>query len=327
MANEFMLRRHSDHAVPERIVRELVRRAAGGQAHIEAIERVVRGYDSEVYAVTCDGGRQLFAKFRRHGGASYAQQAWAIERARAAGAPAPEVLLLDTVENGDERLEALVERAVPGRPLIDVLPRLDAATRRRVFAQAGVALRQIHSVRVGGFYRRHADGSWDFPNWDAIMESHLRERTAEAPLIEQCGFSERDVAQMLAMLADGIRSYRCDDPVLSHGDFLPGHLFVDDDLRLTGVIDFGEFSGGAPIGDLLVLRMDYPEIDLAWLGEGYGDDAVIAEAAGPRGLLHVVGIQMGYLAHFVRQNNSDEIGPTAAGLRATLREWRSATSE
>ena len=60
----------------------------------------------------------------------------------------------------------------------------------------------------------------------------------------QAGFSADEVDWLLQMLEAGQALFAGEQPVLCHGDFLPGHLFVDDDLHLCGVIDFGEFHGG-----------------------------------------------------------------------------------
>lgn len=51
-------------------------------------------------------------------------------------------------------------------------------------------------------------------------------------------------------MIDMIKRYRdefpCRQPVLNHGDYLPGHIFVDEALRITGVIDFGMYEGSPP---------------------------------------------------------------------------------
>ena len=49
--------------------------------------------------------------------------------------------------------------------------------------------------------------------------------------------------------------FGCDQPVLCHGDYLPEHVFVDADLNVTGVIDFGLYQGEHPIFDLAVMAM------------------------------------------------------------------------
>ncbi|HJZ49461.1 MAG TPA: hypothetical protein VKE41_19925 [Roseiflexaceae bacterium] len=38
-------------------------------------------------------------------------------------------------------------------------------------------------------------------------------------------------------------------------------------------------------------------------------------------LVAKVGLQMGYLAHYIRLGNSEEAEPIAAGLHESLREW------
>ena len=49
-----------------------------------------------------------------------------------------------------------------------------------------------------------------------------------------------------------------DPPVLCHGDISAEHLFVDADLAVTGLIDWGMWSGGTTADELaaLSLRLD-----------------------------------------------------------------------
>jgi aminoglycoside phosphotransferase (APT) family kinase protein len=191
-----------------------------------------------------------------------------------------------------------------------------------VLVQAGAALAAIHSVPVGGFYKRHDDGSWDFPDWDGLMRAAVRDRTAEMPLLLSAGFTEPDLAALRATLETHRDDYPCSQPVLCHGDFSPEHWIVDAGPNLSGVIDFGEFQGGPPITDIAYLSMERPDIDLSGLRRGYGDSDWWDDGLPRRLLLHRAGLQMGYLAHYLRQGNREEAEPMARGLRATLGAWR-----
>jgi hypothetical protein len=144
------------------------------------------------------------------------------------------------------------------------------------------------------------------------------DRAAERPLLLLAGFSDQDVDLMLSIQKQELPVRQ---PVLCHGDFLPGHLFFDDQLHLTGVIDFGEFQGGTPLVDFANLSMDCPDVDLAWLQCGYPNQALFDEMFARQLFLIKVGMQMGYLAHYIQQGNAEEAAPIAAGLRASLREW------
>jgi aminoglycoside phosphotransferase (APT) family kinase protein len=98
---------------------------------------------------------------------------------------------------------------------------------------------------------------------------------------------------------------------------------VDEEGTLCGVIDFGEFQGGPPLHDIAFLGMTCPDADLQWLRRGYGDAEEIWDAAfTERLLLHKVGLQMGILAHYLRQNHAEEAQWAACGLRETLNAGR-----
>jgi hypothetical protein len=77
-------------------------------------EQIARGIDNEVHSVTTTNGTNLFVHIRRHGELPFADIAWALERALAAGAPVPEVFLCDLHWlDGTER-EVMIQRGIPG---------------------------------------------------------------------------------------------------------------------------------------------------------------------------------------------------------------------
>ncbi|HEU5097560.1 MAG TPA: aminoglycoside phosphotransferase family protein [Roseiflexaceae bacterium] len=318
MTTEIIRQRHAAYHTTEHVIFELVARATGQQ--VLEREKIVRGYDSEVYLVRTSQGGEFVVRIHHHGGAPFEQEAWAIAQCRAQGVPAPEVLLLDTI--GDELpREVMVQRRVPGRALSEIEHELTPEQRAIAWARAGAALGAIHSIKVGGFYKRHADGGWDFPDWATIAAQSLADRASEMPVLMEAGFSSAETELMLEIHKIGLEQFPIQQPLLCHGDFLPGHLFFDDQLRLRGVIDFGEFQGGGPVLEFANLSMSRPDIDLAWLQHGYGNQALF-DATFPMQLLATkIGLQIGYLAHFIRQGNPEEAAPIAAGLRGSLREW------
>jgi aminoglycoside phosphotransferase (APT) family kinase protein len=317
MITDIIRQRHAAYKTSEHVIADVVKRATGQET--TAQEKLVRGYDNEVYIVQTRSGGDFVVRIRHHGGAGFAEEAWAIEQCRGVGVPAPEVYLIEAVTIDDQPREVMVQRRVPGRALSEIAPNLQRGELEHIWQQAGAALGAIHSIAVGGFYKLRPNGRWDFPDWDSMAQTG--DRAAERPLLLQAGFADQDVDLMLSILKVEEQDFTIRQPVLCHGDFLPGHLFVDDQLRLTGVIDFGEFQGGTPLVDFANLSMDCPEVDLGWLQRGYPSQALFDESFARRLLLVKVGMQMGYLAHYIQQGNSEEAAPIATGLRASLREW------
>jgi Ser/Thr protein kinase RdoA (MazF antagonist) len=305
-------------------IEALVRRATG--ADVADSTRIVRGYESEVYRATTTSGAAVVVRVRRYGSVSYASEAWAIEQCRAAGAPVPEILLLDTIATDDHSHEVMVQRAVPGRPLADIQHRLNRAELARVWAQVGEVLARIHSVQAGGFYKMRQLGVWDFPADGSVQESAREERLRDLAELQAHGVDAGDLDTLKEILDAAEGAFTCRVPSLLHGDFLPDHLFVDDDLRLQGVIDFGDFQGGPRIVDLANLHMSEPDVDLGWLRVGYGEQEPFDEHFARRLVFASAAQQIGYLAHYVREGNHEEAVPLLRAIRETVDTWRRSAS-
>jgi len=315
-ANDFMRRRHAAFSTPDAVLFDLVARATRCQP-IRS-ERIVQGYDNEVYAVETDDGASFIVRLHRFGEVSLTQEAWALEQCRRQAVPVPEVLGLETLTMADGHREVMVQRRLPGRPLSAILPSLGPGERARVLFRAGEALRGIHTINVGGYYRRRDDGSWDFPSRVAVAKSAMRHRAAEAPQL-LTHLSAVDVARMLEILSQQEHEARGEQPVLCHGDFVTQHIFVTEGLALCGIIDFGEFQGGAPIHDLAYLALEQPDLPMAPLLAGYDDARVVGPVFADQLRRYQIGLGMGYLAHYVGIGNDIEARRVAARLKAVLR--------
>ena len=106
-------------------------------------------------------------------------------------------------------------------------------------------------------------------------------------------------------------------PVLCHGDLGMDHIFVDDALKVTGLIDFGNWQGGPRELDFAVLTMYHPDVRLEWL-----EPSVLDVDFYRRILLERVGVVMGFLAHDLRQGNADYAALAVQGMREALGAWR-----
>ena len=269
-------------------------------------------------------------RIQQHGTTEFEQEAWAIEACRAAGVPVPEICLIDQIEgltdgstDEDRPLTqgVMVQKRVPGRPLLEIQDRLSEQELADIYHQVGIALGKMHSIQVGGFYKMNVDGEWDFPDWESLSRAARRDRAAERPKLIQAGFNNQEIDTLLTLSETYQHEFACEHAVLCHGDVEPDHLFVDDDLMLTGIIDFGEFHGGTPIHDFAILNMAAPQIDLMWLRSGYGNDALFEDRFAERLLLHKTGWLIGYLAYLVDSDNHEEREAVALGLRNALNEW------
>ena len=285
-------------------------------------DKIVRGYDNEVYRVSTEDGIGLIVRIRRRSEVSMADEAWAIAQVRAAGAPVPDVLLCDRRWLDGAERDVMVQRAMAGRPLADLAATLTPEQVRACLVQAGAALVPIHSVAVAGFYQRH-HGVWDFASWAEVAASNLRDRTAERAAVLSVGVTAAEFATLITKLDELQRRLPWTQPVLLHGDFTPEHLLFDDALTLTGIIDFGDFQGGSPMIDLHELLshtvgwgLDEQE-RVEWVRAGYGP-APIWEHLVERQLMHAIGQTIGSLTYHVAIKDTVSAAQGAARLRQLL---------
>ncbi|GIX08253.1 MAG: hypothetical protein KatS3mg115_2656 [Candidatus Poribacteria bacterium] len=311
---------HVGFSAPEHVVFETVRRATGELPVSKT--RVIAGYDSEVYFVQTKAKGRYVLKIRRRGEVTYQEEAWAIERCRTAGVPVPEVLLVDQVPLEEGLHEVMVQRRLDGRPFAQLEGRLSYSQVERFYVAAGEVLGRIHSVSVGGFYRRSPVGEWDFPSWEALAQSMVESRSQEREELLQVGITEEEFALLIGALETYRDRFDCPTPVLCHGDFLPEHLFVDEELRIVGVVDFGMYEGNHPVHDFAYIEFCSAASPLELLKRGYGNRALFDERFEQRLLLHQIAIEMGHLAHHARVGMEPEARFALGRLRKSLERLR-----
>ncbi|MDX1935003.1 MAG: aminoglycoside phosphotransferase family protein [Capsulimonadales bacterium] len=313
-------RLHAGFRTPRPTLFDIVREAVGQEPDPESVVKIVRGYDSEVYRVRTVAATAVVIRIRRDGDIPYEQEAWALEQAGRAGVPVPEVLLLTERRINRVRRPVMVQRCLPGRNLVDLLPVFTGAQKERVLRQAGEALRRLHTVAVDGFYRRRSDGTWDFPDWASRMASALREREEETPLLLAAGLTDDEIRRGLNAIERYTVDFPCPQPVLLHADVSAEHFFADETGNLTGMLDFGDFYGGPPEADIAYFTVNDPELPLEWLLDGYGDRSEWGdrEAFLQRLLRYQVVLLPGDVAFAAEMENAEETERLLGAYRAVL---------
>ena len=319
MAREYLHRLHAAYAIPEHVLVDVVKGVTGHE--VTSRQRIVQGYANEVYRVGTRQGNQFIVRIRRHEAVGFVEEAWAMARCRAAGAPVPDVYGVTRVDVDGQAREIMVLELVTGRALSDVVMGLTPWEREQVLTRVGAVMSTIHGVKIDGFGRLRPDGRWESPDWDSYVQAIPRERSKDAPFLIQAGLHETEVDSLLYLLAR-LPTVARSQPVLCHADLAMSHLFVDDQLNLTGVIDFGQWRGGTPALDFAVLRMYHPEIDLAWLKRGYQDQAIFNQTFPLQLLIHQANMTIGYLGFDIPRGNTDYLSDALFGLRVILRDWQ-----
>jgi len=317
MNDDFIKKRHKKFKTPKRIIFNIVERVT--KENPAQKQRIIGGYDNEVYSIKTEQGNEFIIRINRFGGVGFYNEAWAMKECRKSGVPVPKIFFLGNVEIDGKSYEVMLIERLKGRPLSKVYKKLSPEELNKLLEQAGEMLGKIHSVKVGGFYRRHKDGTWDFPTWDKFMDSTIRERNAEEQYILNAGFTEGQFASMIEMLEFYKTNYPCHQPVLNHGDFLPEHIFVDDGKKISGVIDFGMIEGNTPIHDFAYLNFEGPELNLEALKKGYPDKSLFDQEFDLKINLHKLALQMGHLTHNVKIGDQKQAKSIACRLNNTLR--------
>jgi aminoglycoside phosphotransferase (APT) family kinase protein len=304
---------HAKFEVPRPIVVDLVERATGGA--VGKVERLTHGDENEVYRVMV-GESVVFARIRFPDtpAGMVRNEACAMQQARAAGVPAPEVLAVETLHDGQNERQAMVVTEVPGQQLDRLLPTLSTRERAQAMTDAGRILRSLHSVRTPGAGVPDQEGNW-LPA-DEFRDRYIATRVAECERLPQAGFTVAEIDQAIALLRD---IPECSDPVLCHGDISPVHLFVDSELRVCGLIDWGLWRGGTAIEELASVAFANSQADAAAIFAGHGvtDDDPDFRRPLTLSIVPQAIAQIGWLVH---SRQTAMLGPHVAALRRALNE-------
>lgn len=316
MTTDFLTAFHGSSPVPKVPLVALVESVMS--AEVQGLERITKGYANEVYRVALSQGPPVYVRIRRHGRVAFADEAWALEACRRAGVLVPTVHTVTTLE-APEPLEVMILAAVPGRPLGEVWDGLPEVSRRQVMTRVGAALRVMHGIALDGWGRRGAGAAWEYGDWKTRAVSDVRDRETDMPTLREVGFTRAETDSFMAIVRQ-MTDLSAAPPILCHGDLGLDHLFVDDALNLTGIIDFGMWQGGPRELDFAMLRMYHPDVPLGWLESGYSEVPLDREFD-RRVLIEQINVGTGFLAFDVRRGNVDYLPLAFDGLRGTLRAW------
>lgn len=87
---------------------------------------------------------------------------------------------------------------------------------------------------------------------------------------------------------------------------------------IQSAIDFGQFQGGLPVVDFARLSLDCSPEELAWVQEGYTNQAFLADNFDQRLRRERLNFLSGYLAHCVRIADHEEVAIVVATIRESF---------
>lgn len=88
----YLKQKHAKFNTPDAIIDAVVNAAVGSKPKIR--EKLIPGEVNEVYDVTTEDGRHVIVRISRSSNPRFVAEKWALDKARKAGVPAPEVLLI-----------------------------------------------------------------------------------------------------------------------------------------------------------------------------------------------------------------------------------------
>lgn len=320
MSGSFLSQLHAHTSIPETTLRTLGRDLGG--LSIDSLTRVAEGYANEVYVATTEHQRDIVIRIQLRGRMSFEQETWAMEQCRLATLPVPQVLGVTTWEDARGNHDLMTIEKAPGRPLADVMDTLNTEQLRTVFGHIGAALQIMHGITVEHF---GPIGAGATSSWADYVRETMDARRADTIAAIAAGLTQPETDSVLAIIGH-LKEISCEMPSLCHGDISADHLFIDEALNLSGIIDFGMCQGGPGALDLAVLTMFHPNVQLDWLWRGYAHGQDIP-AMYPRDILACqANVAMTYLAHDFRLGNTDSREVVLGGLRSILGTWSSMES-
>lgn len=296
---------HTRFGVPRPTVVAVIEQAAGQK--VASAERVIKGDEYEVHRVELADGSVVYLRVSLPGRASglVHHEAWAMGQARDSGVPVPEVLAVEQIETGDGVRTAMVVRAANGRQLGQVL---SPAQRSLAWVDVGRTLGMLNSIALPGAWEPET-GSWAEVNAHRVR--YLANVLADTRQLPAAGLSAAEVARVVRVLEDVPLDRNL---VLCHGDVSAEHVFVDDDLRVVGLIDWGQWYAGSAASELAGLAMRTTEAEFDAIRAGHPEGDAARAAIG----WHLVAQATGQLRWLVTSGQTGELAEPVARLRAAL---------
>lgn len=267
--SEYVHQLHSRYGVSRPEIVHTIEEATGNS--VANITRIIRGDEYEVHRVHLGDHSTVYlrATFPGTQTSKAEHEAWAMSCARNNGVPVPEVLSVSAIDDHDGPRSAMVVRACSGQPLAEVLASLRLEQRSTALNNIGQVLAVLHSIPMPGIGRPNTDGSW--PDPDQERDRYLTDISTAVHQLRIANFSLSEIDRVRHLLQQDRPTV--ERPVLCHGDISPEHVFVDADLNVVGLIDWGMWTAGPAVAELagLAVRLNGPDYSAIATGHGQRD--------------------------------------------------------
>jgi aminoglycoside phosphotransferase (APT) family kinase protein len=314
--SDFLAELHARFEAPRDLVVASIERET--HSGVDELRRLTLGDENEVYQARLTAGPTVFARIRRPGTGTFDAEIWAMDQARSAGVPIPDVLAAIEIETETEPRSMMLIAESGGRQLSALLPALSEQQRDRTFTNVGLVLTVLHTVPTPGVGRPNDNGSW--PDANEVRDAFIGERTAQRTHLVSAGLTAAEVDAVMEHIGQSPDTPATTDPVLCHGDLHAGHVFVDDDLEVCGVIDWGLWHGGSRIGELGAISMLYEPAAAESIIAGYSLNDEDQPGSRQRIALAVINQAVGHIAWHQSVGNVAGTAHYVGALRSALAE-------
>ncbi|MEK7497354.1 MAG: aminoglycoside phosphotransferase family protein [Patescibacteria group bacterium] len=246
---QYLKEKHASFGVKPEIVKDIVLKAIG--VELDNLERVVAGEVNEVYDAQTSEGRCI-VRISRGKETRFLAEKWALDKAREAGVPAPNMFFVDEVMDNGKKLKVCVENKLPGVAMNELVEqdKLNDEQIEQINLEAGEILARIHSVIPQGFGKLYEGGMGSKKTWADYMLKHYNDKRNDElyTFAEKVGISRDQIDKAIDILKDHEYIYKTVTPHLLHCDFGPKHFLITDG-QITGIIDFENCMSGDPVYD------------------------------------------------------------------------------
>lgn len=259
---------HENRTSNPETVATIIRNGIGKE--VADYNRIVRGEVNEVMAVSLKDADDVILRIARRKTNKFEAEAWAMKQAAQAGVPVPEVYAVGEADGPDGQLYYSIQHKLVGKTFDNMLyvEHIAPERARAIAEQAGELLARIHSIKTQGFGKIDSGGQGVYPTARDHIGHRTDKRETYEKLLADMGLGS--LAGDIFAELDKADSVFENPPHLVHHDYGPKHMFIDDNDKIIGVIDFEDVMSGDSTVDFSNWQFWFEkDTPLEWLLTGY----------------------------------------------------------
>lgn len=307
---QYLKQKHAKFNTSHEVINEVVKQATDSE--VGTISKLLFGEVNEVYDVSTNAGQEVIVRISRSKTPRFLAEACAVKKAREAGVPAPEVLLVTSKTEDGNSLTLCVEKKLPGDPLSGI-PYEQKDKLKYFVTLAGEVLAKLHSVSTEGFGGLNDAGNGKLTTWEDYMMEVVKNREKILTSAKNVGISETDIERGFAILEKNSEMFKSVKPHLLHGDFSTKHILISGD-EITGLIDFENCKSGDPIVDFAWWSYFYSDELLGWLKTGYSKKTKLDPEFDKKLVLYRIRLGLSLITYYEEENHTTGIKHTKEKL-------------